>query len=268
MNPVKFDIIIPVFRDKRIIRAINSVRAADKNESCNLIIVDGDPVERSPLFSSVSSLLRPNDKYIHGPDKGIWDALNKGLDASNSSFVGWIGSDDMFSSDFRPDLMLRIFDEYSADVFVASTVFFDGDSLKRGFSPPRISYVNGGNIPHYSSFWRRTAIGSQRFDCSIKYAADLKFFYELIVIKGVRQISVPVVTTFMELGGITNQGVMNKIKQNMECFKIYRQFQGITSSTFAVAGKVGSKLVWMNDHVNENTYKLFNETVSASVSQV
>jgi glycosyltransferase involved in cell wall biosynthesis len=267
MESIKFDIIIPVFRDKRIIRAIKSVRAADRTDSCKLIIVDGDPVERSPLFSSVSSLLNPDDLYIHGPDKGIWDALNKGLDASTSACVGWIGSDDMFSRNFRPDLMLRLLDEYSADALIASTVFFDGKSLQRGFSPPRISYKNGGNIPHYSSFWRRSVIGQQRFDCAIKYAADLKFFYELMVVKGIRHISLPVVTTFMELGGITNQGTLNKIKQNMECFKIYRQFQGFASSTIAVTGKVGSKLLWMNDHVNEDTYTLFNETIKTATCE-
>ena len=92
----RLDIIVPSFKDPRILVTIASIRRFDDDDLTRIIIVDGGSDEE--LLGKIKALLNSDDILIAEPDKGIFDALNKGLRACTSEFVGWLGSDDICTS--------------------------------------------------------------------------------------------------------------------------------------------------------------------------
>ena len=91
----RLSIILPIYNDARIADAIRSVRRFDNIGTVRLVVIDGG--SKKEVKDMISTLLAPGDVFISEPDDGIFDALNKGLGCCGTEFIGWLGSDDVFT---------------------------------------------------------------------------------------------------------------------------------------------------------------------------
>ncbi len=91
----RLSIIIPSFQDARILNTIRSVQRFDDLGCVEIIVVDGG--SDGALLARCKALLTDKDTLISEPDKGIFDAFNKGLRVVAGDCIGWLGSDDIFS---------------------------------------------------------------------------------------------------------------------------------------------------------------------------
>lgn len=89
---LRFSIITPTFnRRDMLVEALESVARQDWPE-VEHIVVDGGSTDGTLEF--VAS--RPTLRLIGGPDKGVYDALNKGIAAATGEIVCFLNSDDIF----------------------------------------------------------------------------------------------------------------------------------------------------------------------------
>src|SRR5258706_7261784 len=166
----RISIILPSFNDLRIVDAIESVRIFDDLDTAQIVVIDGG----SPpdLLEHIRPLLRPDDIFVTERDRGIFDALNKGLRLSTAEFIGWLGSDDLFSGQVRASDVIRALDHH--DLFVANLAVFRDDLVRRVTHslPSRMGLTKYGlHNPHYATFGRAAVVKSQRF------RSDLLGFY-------------------------------------------------------------------------------------------
>ena len=92
------DVIIPSFNDKRIINTIKTIKNFEVLNNINifkLIIIDGG--SDFILTTLIKNNISTNDLLLIERDNGIFDALNKGLNAATNDFIWWIGSDDLLN---------------------------------------------------------------------------------------------------------------------------------------------------------------------------
>ena len=120
-------IILPSFNDFRILRAIESIRRFDDINAVKILIIDGGSAPE--IIKSVKLLLKEADVFISEPDEGIFDALNKGLRICDSEFIGWLGSDDMFTGLVLSSEVIGILKKY--DLLVADLYFFNNGYVTR-----------------------------------------------------------------------------------------------------------------------------------------
>ncbi len=71
------------------------------------IIIDG--ASRDSTLELINSVSRRVTKIISEPDKGIYDALNKGIRAATGDIVGFLHSDDLLA---YPDAIADVVDEF------------------------------------------------------------------------------------------------------------------------------------------------------------
>jgi glycosyltransferase involved in cell wall biosynthesis len=208
------DFLIPQFQDPRIIRAIRSITHHPEADRFRIILLDGG--RDTALQAAVAGELRSHDIHRIAPDKGIYDALNTGLDLATAPWIGWIGSDDLLASTFSGSHLIAA---PEALKFVAFTTLFFNDAdgaVLRVYRPSssRLLRTNGFHLPHFSTFIRTDVARGIRFDIQQRNFADQLYMHELEAAHEGRVVDV--VSTLMCAGGISNSSSSTILRTNRE----------------------------------------------------
>lgn len=235
-----FTILIPSFNDCRILDAIYSVKNSRNSKLARIIVIDGGSDQK--LVEDIDQLLDAFDVLVSERDKGVFDALNKGLALATDKYLGWIGADDFFVKEFDFEFVSQEF-ESGCDGVVFGTAFINDCEVVRVSQPwfvNQLSYSMGLNIPHFSSFWRRELLSKHRFE--LHRAADIDFFHHLIVVEKRKIRCSQRISTAMRLGGISNSSVGAVLKSNRLVFKFFSKNYGFVRAILAVFLKLSVKI--------------------------
>lgn len=171
----QFTIITVVLNDyKNIEETINSV----VNQKINLeyIIVDGGSTD------GTIEILKKYEKYIQlwisENDKGIFDAMNKGIKYSTGDFIGIINSGDLFTPNAL-EIIKNYIDDAKVD-FIFGTV--KKKILKFKYKPNKIFWSFDFYPSHSSGFFIKNDVQKKigLYDTSFKLSADHDLFYRLL----------------------------------------------------------------------------------------
>jgi len=121
MSACDISIVTPVFNSIRWIElCVRSVRHALQGQSYEHIIVDGGSTDGTMEY------LRQQDdiRLIPGPDKGMYDALNKGMAAARGRILGHLNADEQYDR-AGLDLALEKLKQSGADAVFGPTIMLD-----------------------------------------------------------------------------------------------------------------------------------------------
>lgn len=214
----RLSIILASYNDARIERAIKSVRYFDDIGTVRLVVIDGG--SRSDVIDVIRPLLTPDDIFISEPDRGIFDALNKGLDNCSTEFIGWLGSDDLFTGCVRASEVVAALESH--DIFIADLAFFRGSQIRRVMyaKPCRYGLVNYGvHNPHYATFGRACVLKRERFDLTLM-GSDIIYFNRIFDAKpSVATVGKVVILQYD--GGYSNLSSRKIMQINWQLVKFY-----------------------------------------------
>jgi glycosyltransferase involved in cell wall biosynthesis len=238
----RISIILPSFNDPRIVDAIESVRRFDDIGTVLLVVIDGG--SKPELRDTIRSLLNSDDIFESAPDRGIFDALNKGLEMSATEYIGWLGSDDLFTGQLLASGVLSALKDY--DLLVANLALFRNDHVIRishGW-PSRLGLAKYGlNNPHFATFGKSTILKAERFDLRLR-GADIAYFLEIFA-KRPKVIHVPAVATLMNEGGFSTRSYGKSLEVNLELMNAYAKQTNLLFAPVAVLVKLSYKF-WSN----------------------
>ncbi len=228
-------------RERTIGDAIESYRRQDVvgNLQKELIVIDGASPDGT--LNIIMKLADKSTKVLSEPDKGLYDALNKGIKISDGDIIGVLHSDDCF---FSNDVLSRIGYFFLAhpeiDIVYGDVVYVknmeESNVVRRHsgkyFNPYMLAF--GIMPPHPSMFMRRRVfdlIGYYRVE--YKISADFELTSRFCRNLSIHFKYLNIITTKMSFGGISNSGIKSKIKLNSEILDACRQ-NGISSSVFHI----------------------------------
>jgi glycosyltransferase involved in cell wall biosynthesis len=119
---VEISIVTPVFNSIRWIElCVLSVRHALKGRNYEHIVVDGCSTD-----GTVEYLKQQKDiRLIPGPDKGMYDALNKGMAAARGRTLGHLNADEQYDRVGLAHALQKL-DQTGADAVFGPTIMLDG----------------------------------------------------------------------------------------------------------------------------------------------
>ncbi|UGA57350.1 glycosyltransferase family 2 protein [Vibrio sp. VB16] len=185
------------------------------------IIIDGGSSDNT--ISVVKENCHRVSRIISESDKGIYDALNKGINAATGDIVGFLHSDDLFAySDAVKELVETLQRENTQAVYAdleyvskddTSKVIrkwisgeYDQQKLQSGWMPP-----------HPTFFMKRTLyLEYGMFDLNLKIAADYDSLLRYLWSNNVTASYLPKVVTKMRVGGASNRNLMNILEKTRE----------------------------------------------------
>lgn len=177
------------------------------------IIVDGNSVDDSQsLFIKYGDSIA---KYVSEPDKGIYNAMNKGVGMASGEYCLFMNSGDELYSNTTVEEILN--SNLQAD-FIEGITYIEALNVYR--KPQKdinaSFYMFGRNNYHQSSIISRRLLLKRPYDETLKIASDLKFNFLSIVIDNCSYETIDVVISKYELGGRSST-----IKHDDELRKIY-----------------------------------------------
>jgi len=137
-------------------------------------------------------------------DKGIYDAMNKGISLATGEWIHFRNSGDFF---LRKDTLTKFFaEDIPADVSIihGNCVYYDNDFFYEKL-PPSLTSSYKKEIPvlHPATFIRTSLQKSMPFDLTYKSSADYDFFFKCSS-KGVKYLYRPMTIVAFERGGFSS----------------------------------------------------------------
>ncbi|MFI3287706.1 MAG: glycosyltransferase family 2 protein [Rikenellaceae bacterium] len=178
------------------------------------IVVDGGSTDGTlSLIKKYSIKFNGRMRWISERDKGIYDALNKGIALASGEVVGFLHSDDFFTSKNVVERIAAEFHNSDLDAVYGDVHYVSGDNLTRPiryYSSRnfRRSLLRYGFMPAHPSFYCRTEIYHKygAFDLSFKVAADFENILRLFHTRGIRTRYIPMDFVTMRTGGASTSG--------------------------------------------------------------
>jgi len=163
------------------------------------------------------------DVCISEPDRGIYDALNKGMRLASGDVVGFLHSDDVYASTETLQKIAHAFRDPGVCAVYGDLQYVDrGDLTKvvRHWKSSRFEVENlrrGWMPPHPTLYVRREwyeKIGG--FDLKYRIAADYFSVLSLFSLAGFQSFYIPEVLVKMRVGGVSNRSLRNLLLKSNE----------------------------------------------------
>lgn len=245
---MKISVITVVLNGAATIReTIESVLAQDYHD-IEHIIVDGDSKDRT--MNIVESYGNRIAYVISEPDKGIYDAMNKGIEASTGEIIGFLNADDFFVTN---EVISRIVTEFNIDSSingVYSNLYYvkrdnPNNILRHWISNPfkQNSFFRGWHLPHPTLYLKKEIYEQYGlFNLTLPLAADFELMLRLFEKCKIKTKYIDYTTIKMRSGGATNKNWQNIRQQNIECLKAF-ELNGFTPPRFYVVYRLIPKLL-------------------------
>jgi len=206
------------------------------------VVIDG---------ASTDSTLAIIDRYrnriatlISEPDRGIYDAMNKGIRAAKGDIIGFLNADDAYVSDDVLQQVAKTFENPENDACFADLVYVAKNDPRKIIrywkSRPYEAgaFKRGWMIAHPTFFVRRSVyerLGG--FDLDYRIQADFELAMRFLEIHRIRSVYVPQVWVRFRAGGESNKHVMNVIRGNIEAYRACHK-HGVKVTPFFMLRKI------------------------------
>lgn len=207
---------------------LDSVQAQGYPE-LEYIVVDGGSTDATlDVVRRYNGLVT---QLISEPDRGIYDAMNKGVQRATGEVVGILNSDDFYR---HSRVLQEVAEAFAADpaldVLMGDVDFVSDEDLQRpiriyratGFRP--WMFRLGFMPPHPAIFIRKTAY--QRvglYKLGYKIAADFDFLVRLLLLDGARYKTTGSHWVRMRTGGASTAGLKSNLLSTREMLRSLRE---------------------------------------------
>ena len=220
---MKISVITATFNSGKTVRDTIESVLRQTYKDIEYIIVDGQSKDDTlEIVRSYESQFGERIRYVSEPDKGIYDAMNKGIAMATGDIIGILNSDDFYTSDDVLEQVARVMSDAEVDAVYGDVHYVNDDHLDKCVRyytsrPFHRSWMRFGFMPAHPSFYCRRKIYEKYgvFDTSYKVAADFENLLRLIFVNRIhiKYISTDFVT--MRMGGASSSGLKSH-KQIMQ----------------------------------------------------
>lgn len=162
-------------------------------------------------------------RIVSEPDRGIYDAMNKGLALATGNVVGFLNSDDFFVDAHVLEHVCAAMRTPGVDACYGDLEFVDQLKLDRVVrfwkaGPYRKGACARGWMPPHPTFYARRRAYEQHggFDLSFRMAADFEMSLRLLEVAHLHAVYLPKVMVQMRTGGASNRGLASLVRNNRE----------------------------------------------------
>lgn len=163
-------------------------------------------------------------QVVSEPDKGIYDAYNKGIKLASHDIIGFINSDDFYA---HGDVIAEVMAAFAADPGLeavhADLVYVDLDDTNRIVRHWKgrdcnEKWLRRGFIPAHPTVFLRRSVYDRvgLFNTSFRLAADYEFLLRVFCVHKVKARYLPRIWVRMRVGGATGGNIASIKLQNDE----------------------------------------------------
>lgn len=183
------------------------------------------------------------------PDKGIYDAMNKGVERATGDVIGILNSDDFYADSTVLSDVATLLNRTNTDACYADLVYVDRNEtshvvrtwISGKYRTGR--FLEGWMPPHPTFFVKRSvyeAFGT--YSTQLRSSADYELMLRFVHKHGITVSYLPKVITRMRTGGQSNVTLRNRWKANRED-RLAWKMNGLRPGLLTLIRKPLSKLL-------------------------
>lgn len=244
---MKISIITVCYNSESFISsAIDSV-LSQAHPNIEYIVIDGG--SKDATVSVVQAFGDRIAHFVSEPDKGIYDAMNKGLALASGDVIGILNSDDFYPHENVITDVVKAFEANpGVDMVLGNVDFVDAAELTRPFrfysslhfSPWKMRF---GFMPaHPAAFIKRSAyekVGNYKL--GYKIGADFEWFVRALVLHRLPDVKLNKRLVRMREGGVSTSGLKSYWIISKEQLSALRE-NGVYSNMLFVLSRLPIKL--------------------------
>ncbi|MER9228542.1 glycosyltransferase [Mesorhizobium sp. M0664] len=218
---------------------------AQDHQDKELIVIDGASTDET--LAIVHSYAGPGLKIISEPDRGMYDALNKGLALCTGEGIGALNADDAFHD---ASVLGRISEALAEnDIVHGHLDFVDNHQSKRVVrrwraEPRPHDGFRSGWMPAHPTFYVRRAVAEKNgpFDLALKVSSDYDWMLRAVELHGFRIATIDQILVDMMIGGASTRSLRSHIGHNLEALRARRRWLGSGPVDYALIAKPMRKI--------------------------
>jgi len=229
MNPVISIITVCYNSEKYIESTIKSV-LDQSYPNIEYLIIDGASTDKTPeIIQKYASKI---SHWISEPDKGLYDAMNKGLQLATGDFVWFINAGDVLA---RPTIVVEMLQVYTAetDILYGEVMMVDEAGTQVGtrseITPHQLpndlnwKSLQRGMVVSHQAFLPRRSIAPMYMDSNL--AADIDWV--IVCLKRAKKVShTKLILAHFLLGGTSRQRHQESLKNRYTILQKHYGFVG------------------------------------------
>ncbi len=215
-------------------------------DNVEYIIVDG--ASKDSTLEICERYKNNIDVLISEPDKGLYDAMNKGVDLASGDVVGILNADDFYNSNQVLADVAKAFEDVNTDLCYGDLVYVDPintDKVVRNWvsgNYKKDAFLKGWMPPHPTFFLKKEHYQEfGKYNLVLKSSADYELMLRMMHKYKLKAHYINKTIVRMRTGGVSNASLKNRIRANQED-KMAWQLNGLKPSLFTFIRKPLSKL--------------------------
>lgn len=228
LQNMKISIITVVYNNEKTIRdAMRSV-LEQSYKNIEYIIIDGGSKDNT--INYIKDFENKLGYFISEKDKGLYDAMNKGIQATTGDIIGILNSDDLYQDlEVIRDIMEEFNNDLDLDILYGNLVYVknnDTNVIVRNWKskPYYKRFFENGDVPPHPALFVKKSVYDKvgMFDLNYKLAADYELMLRMLKKYNFKVKYFDRLIVKMRLGGATNKSVINIINQNKEIIRAWK----------------------------------------------
>lgn len=254
---LRFSIITVCYNSEKTIEKTIKSLLNQNYKNYEYIVVDGESNDSTLEIVNRYKSKFKNIKIISEKDKGIYDAMNKGINLCNGELIGFLNSDDYY----EPNALELISNNYTKDIDVifGDTYLIDYYKEqvfeKRAEIYPIDKLKEGKMIPHTSTFVKSNLMKENNFDINYRIASDYKLILKLYKDNKIFKY-IPYRINNMVIGGISTTENKKLLTEFSQCQKDILSYSSMTEGEInriclkmKIKNIIGKKLLTSNLYI-------------------
>ncbi|HNG07475.1 MAG TPA: glycosyltransferase family 2 protein, partial [Saprospiraceae bacterium] len=223
---MKLSIITSCYNSAATIRdTLESVARQDYSDIEHIIVDGGSEDDTLAIVSEFTHVA----KVVSEKDRGIYDAMNKGIAIATGDIIGILNSDDFYTGPGVISDVVRQMEQSGADTLYADLDYVSSTdktkvvrSWRAGSYAVRKFYY--GWMPPHPTFFVRKYIYERygTFNLSLRSAADYEIMLRFLVRQDVTTTYLNKTIVQMRAGGQSNASITNRLRANAEDRKAWQ----------------------------------------------
>jgi glycosyltransferase involved in cell wall biosynthesis len=183
------------------------------------IVVDGGSTDGT--LEVIKGCRTSVARVIPGPDRGVYDAMNKGILAAAGDVIGILNADDFYAHGDVLAKVEEVFNDEAVDSCYGDLVYVDAADTGRVVrswraGPYDVNRFYMGWMPPHPTFFVRRAVYEKYglFNLSLGSSADYELMLRFLVKHRITSRYIPEILVKMRVGGMSNASLANRLRAN------------------------------------------------------
>ena len=194
------------------------------------IVIDGSSTDGT--IEIIQGYKKYIKKFISEKDKGVYDAMNKGINLATGDVIGLLNGDDVYFDETVLQNVANAFKKNESDCVYGDLYYVERNNLDevvrywKSSKFKKGSFARGWHPPHPTFFLKKEVYSKYGlYDIEMKVSADFDLMLRLLEKYNITSHYLPTILVRMRTGGMSNKTIKNIIISNQSILRSFDKYK-------------------------------------------